>query len=517
MLERNIEKVLIIGGGTAGWLAACHLAKTLRSDSPQGVQVHLVQAKNIPTIGVGEGTVPAIRESLKYLGISETELIQKCDVAFKQSIKFVNWATNPQAKEQYYHHVFDYPNTYDFDLTPYWVMGKLGTKSYADCVSIQSHLCDRGLAPKTMLHKEYDGIASYAYHLDAAKFGDLLANHAIENLGVRKHEAEIVDVALAEDGHISHLITDEGLRLEADFFVDCSGFESAVFGKKMHVPLVDKSSILFADKALALQVPYQNERQELPSSTIATAVQAGWIWDIALPTRRGTGYVYSSSHISDDRAASEFANYLGDDKLQSDFRSINMKIGYRERFWVKNCAAIGLSQGFVEPLEATGLLMFDATARMLAELLPSNKALLPSAASQFNSILSDTWEAVVDFIKLHYCLSRRDDSDFWIDNRGHNSMSESLLAKLDAWQYRLPNRYDFTQTNSVFNLDNYLYVLFGMDFKSQLDAVGYRHKDDQTAVKMMVNNQAVADKIIPQLLPHREIIERINRHGLQTI
>lgn len=513
-----IKKIIVVGGGTAGWLAACHLAKKLRTNQTSGVDVHLVESKNIPTIGVGEGTVPALRETIKYLGISETEFIRSCEVSLKQSIKFVDWVHNPNSSNKdYYHHLFDYPNTDEFDVTPYWAMGELHPETYANSVSIQGFICDKGLGPKTMVHKEFDGVTNYAYHLDAVKFGELLAEHGVEKLGIQRHFSDIVDVEISESGDVSALLTLDGKCFEADFFVDCTGFNSLILGDKMNVPFVDKSHILFADKALAIQVPYAQENTDIPSFTVSTACDAGWIWDIGLPNRRGTGYVYSSSHTSSESAEKTFRSYLGDLVQGKEVRKIDMKIGYREKFWVKNCAAIGLSQGFVEPLEATGLLLFDSTSRMLAELIPANKAQLEPAANQFNLILSDTWAKVIDFIKLHYYLSKRNDSDFWIDNRREETVPSSLLDNIDKWKHRLPSRYDFTSTNSVFNLDNYLYVLFGMEFYSDISDIKYQFPDTEKAKLETLNNKRLAENIMKQLLPHRELLERIRKHGLHGI
>lgn len=518
MVLPEISKIIVVGGGAAGWLAACHLAKKLDSNHPNGVEVHLVESKNIPTIGVGEGTVPAMRQSIEYLGISETEFIQACDVSFKQSIKFVDWVYNPgSSKANYYHHPFDYPDTFKFDSTPYWVMGELGESSYADAVSVQAMICDKGLGPKTMLHPEFEGVTNYAYHLDAVKFGELLAQHAVEKLGVQRHFADIVDANVDAAGNIADVVGSEGEHYSADFFVDCTGFNGFLLGEKLGVPFVNKSDVLFVDKALAVQVPYPDDNADIPSSTISTACDAGWIWDIGLPSRRGTGYVYSSSHSSIEKAEADFRGYLGDKFKDLELRKIDMKIGYREKFWFGNCASIGLSQGFVEPLEATGLLLFDASSRMLAELIPSRKTALQSAAKQFNSVLADTWAKVIDFIKLHYVISKRTDAEFWVDNRASSSVPDSLLANLEKWRYRLPNQYDFTSTNSVFNLENYLYVLYGMDFDSDINDLKYRFSQTQRAQQFSREQQQLAENIMSELLPHRELLARINKYGLQRI
>lgn len=520
--EGAVKNVLVIGGGTAGWLSACHLAKRLQTNDPDGVKVTLVESPDIPTIGVGEGTVPAIRASLKHLGISESDFVRECDVTFKQSIKFVDWLHEPgKSRNNYYHHVFDYPAIADTDLTPYWLMGQAGDASFVDAVSVQGQVCDRGFGPKLMTHPEYEGATSYAYHLDAAKLARFLTKHATEKLGVQHILATVQDVRLSEGGEIETVETKEVGSLTADLFVDCTGFAALLIGGKLGSKFISKSDVLFVDHALAVQVPYMSPDTPIACHTIATAKEAGWIWDIGLSKRRGTGYVYSSSHTSHERAETAMRDYLretvGDKADVLECRRIPMQIGYREQFWVKNCVSIGLSQGFVEPLEATGLLVFDATARMLADLFPPTKATMPATAARFNDRVRFAWDRVIDFIKLHYCLSRRDDSDFWRDNRDAAIIPQSLKDNLTLWRYQPPSSYDFSSRLEIFNLENYLYVLYGMDFQTDMSPIAYRYRDVQQAKAEFEALQQMTEQITSQLLPHRELINRIKKYGLQRI
>lgn len=509
-----IKKVIIIGGGTAGWLTANHLAKKL--SVPGGVTVTLVESPNIPTIGVGEGTVPAMRDTLEYFGIDEGEFITRCDATFKQSIKFVNWVRDPaKYGEHYYHHLFDYPYINDFNSTPYW-LAKKNNLSFTDVVSAQGKLCDLALGPKKITDPQFKGQSAYAYHLDAAKFTQMLTEHGVNKLGVQHIKADIGEIALAPDGSIEHVKTEANLTITGDIFVDCTGFKSLLLGEKLGVKFIDKQHVLFADHALAIQVPYQVKNQDIASSTISTAQTAGWIWDIGLSERRGVGHVYSSSHTSHEQAEQDFRAYLGHEYDHIDVRKIKMQIGYREKFWHKNCVAIGLSQGFVEPLEATGLLVFDVTARMLADLFPAEKQVIPLAQKRFNERVQQTWERVIDFIKLHYCISKRDDSAFWRDNTCLSTIPDSLQDNLEYWRYQIPTNYDFHNKLSIFNLDNYLYVLYGMDFDTDINAQAFKfsqQNDYQHWLNQLGQHQ---QQIITQLPRHRELIEKIKRFGLQA-
>ncbi|AOS95524.1 Flavin-dependent tryptophan halogenase RebH [Microbulbifer aggregans] len=514
----HIQHVLVVGGGTAGWLTASHLAKKLRARSPGGVRVTLLESENIPTIGVGEGTVPAIRQTLQYLGISETDFIRECDATFKQSIKFVDWVDNPvPGQPSHYHHVFDYPDSSRGDLTPYWLKQAGPKPSFVDAVSVQGMVCERGLGPKNMTLPEFQGFTSYAYHLDAAKFARLLTRHAVEELGVHHLLGTVEQVKRSEDGDIAAVVTDRHGTLQADLFVDCTGFASLLLGQSLGVPFVDRRDTLFADYALAAQVPYGQYNEPIPSYTISTAQESGWIWDIGLPERRGTGYVYSSAHTDHERAETVFRHYLGATGENAEVRRISMKVGYRESFWERNCVAIGLSQGFVEPLEATGILVYDATAKMLADTFPANRQVMPAVAAQFNRHVHYAWERVIEFIKLHYCISRRSDSDFWLDNRAPESIPESLRDKLELWRYQPPSEYDFPSKLEIFNLPNYLYVLYGMGFFTSTEFIGNRFADGDAALSRFAEIEAGAGQLCAQLPAHRDLINKIKQFGLQKI
>ncbi len=520
--DRRIKEVLIVGGGTAGWLSACHLARSLKSNRPDGVKVTLVESANIPTIGVGEGTVPTIRQTLAHLGIRETDFIRECDVTFKQSIKFVDWVHDPASEgTNAYHHVFDYPERHMVDPTPYWLMGQAGDTSFVDAVSVQGKICEAGLGPKQMVHAEYDGLVNYAYHLDAAKFAAFLTKHATEKLGVRHVLANVTDVKLSEDGDIRAVQTDDAGELSADLFIDCTGFAALMIEQKLGVGFIPKDDVLFVDTALAAQVPYLSADAPIPSYTIATAKEAGWIWDIGLSARRGTGYVYSAKHTSHDRAEEVLREYLrasvGDLADEVTCRRIPMRIGYREKYWVKNCVAIGLSQGFVEPLEATGILVYDATARMLAEQFPPTRGAMDVIAARFNARVQQAWDRVIDFIKLHYCLSKREDSTFWLDNRREETIPESLRENLQVWRHQPPSPYDFSSKLSVFNLENYLYVLYGMGFETKMDAISYRYQDADVAQSVFRQMNAAAEQVMRELPKHRLLLDRVKEYGLSEI
>lgn len=518
-MSQSIKKVVIVGGGTAGWLAASHLGKSLNAANNPDIDITLVESDKIAPIGVGEGTVPAMRGTLKYFGISETEFFRRCDATFKQSIKFDGWLGNKtQNEEDSYHHIFDIASQSPTETSVYWQLASQQTKTrYTDSVSIQASLCDAMLAPKTITTPEFQGQASYAYHLDAHKFSDLLKENAIGKLGIKHLIDNVSEVSLAEDGDIAAVIGDRSGHIEADLFVDCSGFQSLLLGKALEVPFVDKSDILFVDHALTIQVPYDNDNTDIPPYTIATAQENGWTWDISLPQRRGIGYVYSSKYTSHERAREVLSEYLKGEHADIEPRLIPMKIGYRQEFWHKNCVAIGLSAGFVEPLEATGLLAFDSSSRNLAENFPATRQHMDIVAKDYNHKIQYVWDRVIDFVKLHYFLSGRRDTQFWIDNTNPNSAPEGLLNKLEHWRHSPPTESDFFSRYEMFNLDNYLYILNGMNFETDPAIYANRFGDQEHANKKSAAIHKRARQAVNELPKQRELIEKIKKYGLQTV
>ncbi len=524
-LNNKISRVVIVGGGTAGWLAANHLATKLKPNSDNGITITLIESPDIPTVGVGEGTVPSIRQTLREFNISETELIRYTNATFKQSIKFYDWTDTPAEnsnlkakRKNQYHHLFNYPQIQNFDLTSYWLSQKKKDRlSYAEIVSAQRMVADEGYAPKLITHPEYSGFCDYAYHIDASKFSELLKNNAINKLGVRHVLDNVDSVEIQDSGDIKSVLCRNSGVVEGDFFVDCSGFSSILLGKALNVPFVDKRHQLFVDHAVVAQVPYLTESSKIPCYTKSFAKKNGWIWDIGLSNRRGVGYVYSSHYTDHEHAETTLRNYLGVLGDSAKCRKIAMKIGYRKKFWQGNCVAIGLSQGFVEPLEATGLLTFDATSRMLANNFPVLKSDIGLLSKRFNHTVKYAWDRVIDFVKLHYFLSKRNDSEFWIDNRGLSSVPDSLLEKLELWKSRPPTSYDFFTKHEIFNLDNYLYVLYGMDFETKIDESHFLYDQSPQVDLFIRQSRKEAEQLCKQLIPHRALIEKIKKYGLQDI
>ncbi|MBD1582917.1 tryptophan halogenase family protein [Pseudoalteromonas sp. S16_S37] len=510
----DIKRVVIVGGGTAGWLAANHLGKAMLARSD--VSVTLIESSDVPPIGVGEGTVPDIRHTLSSFGISESEFIRECDATFKQSIKFVNWMDkHVHGDGNFFHHLFDVPHSAEAKvLTKRWLDNHSSDKHYGDYLSPQHQICELGLAPKDITTPQYQADLAYAYHLNAGKFAQLLAKNATQKFAVEHIDANVTEVNCNNDGMITSLKTDKFGQLQFDFYIDCSGFNSLLIDKTLNVPFKSVSDTLLVDKALVVQVPTEPD-DEIPPYTIATAHQAGWIWDIALSSRRGVGFVYSSKHMSDEDAVTKFDKYLGNKKNEVEYRQIPMKVGYREKFWHKNCVALGLAQGFLEPLEATSILLTDFCAKFLTQRFPTNVSQMEYLEQRFNQSMQYAWERVVDFIKLHYCISDRTDSAFWKENRENKSIPISLNKRLKLWEDFIPVKDDFFSQFEVFFLENFLFVLYGMNYKT---ATEEKCTMSDAEIKTHFDRRESYDKYLRNKLPkHRELIDKIKKYGLQTI
>ena len=514
-MTHPIKNIVIVGGGTAGWLAAGVIAARHQARMPGGFTVTLVESPTTPIVGVGEGTWPTLRATLSKIGVSETDFFRECDAAFKQGAKFARWTTG-EADDAYYHPLM-LPQAFSrLNLVPHWLQAGSGA-SFCDAVCPQGKICEDGLAPKTIATPEFEALANYAYHLDAGKFAPFLQRHCTAKLGVRHVLADVRRVELAEDGDIRAIETEQAGTIEGDLFVDCTGFRALLIGEALGVPFRDCSDVLFCDTALAVQVPGEDESSPIATHTISTAQSAGWIWDVGLPTRRGVGYVYSSSHTSDEAAERELRAYLGPAGERLTPRKIPIRAGHRETTWKRNCVAVGLAAGFLEPLESSAIVLIELSAKLIAEQLPANREVMDVVAKRFNATTEYRWGRIIDFLKLHYVLTQRTDSAFWRDNVLPESIPERLQELLLLWKYQAPWFHDeFDRVEEVFPAASYQYVLYGMGFRTEVDS-GALSAEARAAERAMRENAAHTDKLRAGLPRHRDLIRKIVEHGMQPV
>ncbi|MEM9840060.1 MAG: tryptophan halogenase family protein [Pseudomonadota bacterium] len=514
--DKPITSVVVVGGGTAGWLTASILAADHCASEPDGLRVTLVESETVPILGVGEGTWPSLRDTLRRIGISETTFIRRCNAAFKQGSRFNGWRDG-SAADSYFHPFEAPPSQDDADLLRLWQSA--GTDvPFADAVCHQPAVCRAGLAPKQAGTPEYAAVANYAYHLDAPAFAELLCEHATEKLGVRHILADVTGAERGENGDIARVTTAEHGPIAADLFIDCTGSRSLLVGDALCAPLTDVSDVLFNDRALACHVPYPDQEAPVASETHGTALSSGWVWDIGLQTRRGVGYVHASNFISEDDARRDLQGYLdrtapGQNLSADDARLIKFTSAYRETPWVKNCVAIGMSAGFVEPLEASAIVMIELAASMVSENLPPTRSAMQGTAKRFNARASYRWSRIVDFLKAHYILSERKEA-YWMAHRDQATWTDRLVELMERWKAVPPSREDFTQTQEIFPAASYAYVLYGMGFATAMPATT-RRRGQEALLRMHRDAINTKQRRFSEGLPgHRQLLNHIQNHGL---
>ena len=517
MIDKPIDSIVILGGGSAGWLTASLLA----AEHPS-VNITLIESPNIPTIGVGEGTWPSMRNTLKRIGIKELDFLHACDASFKQGSKFINWCQgqNEQGDNEHYYHPFMIPDGYIQTNLHYGWQKIAPELSYADFVNMQGHVCEAGLAPKQAQTPEYAAVTNYGYHLDAGKFAKLLQSHSTTKLKVNHLLDDVTEVINDDDGYITALQTKTHGQIYGDLFIDCSGSCGRLIEQHYHSQIIKQDHILFNNTALATQVPYSSENNDIASTTNSTAQSAGWIWDIGLSSRRGVGYTYSDKHISDKDAAQELKRYLiqsigeqNTDKLT--FRKLTFTPGYREKFWIKNCLAVGMASGFIEPLEASALALIELSISMLSEQLPQNREHMAIISTRYNERFTYRWQRVIEFLKLHYVLSKRRDSKYWQDNQLASSIPERLKELLTLWQYQPPSRYDLIQNEEIFPSASYQYILYGMGFKTHIGPEPSAMNNPNAGQYFYQANRKKIDQLLNGLPKNRELIDSLLNQQVQ--
>jgi len=505
------RRILIVGGGTAGWLTAAYLARHLALSERSHLEVTVLESPDIGPIGVGEGTFPTIRATLQFLGIDERRFIRETAATFKQGIRFVDWARRGES----FLHPFEAPfYTEGTSLVPYWLLQDEAARvPFAQAVTLQARVAAAQRAPKRGAEAAYAGPLNYAYHFDALKLARLLAGRARE-LGVQHVQATLSAVSRDERGAIAHVDTLQRGRFEADLYVDCTGFRAELIGDAPGAAFHSVRDVLFADRALACKLPVDADAT-LESCTIATAHEAGWTWEIGLNGARGVGCVYSSDHMTDERAAQVLRDYVGPGHADIATRRIPFAAGWRQKQWVRNCVAVGLSAGFLEPLEATGLVLIEAAVGMIAEMFPHGGP-IEAPARRFNELMNARFENIVNFLKLHYCVDRRDEP-FWRDNAQPGSLPERLAEFLEQWKYRPPGRYDFLLDTETFAFFNYQYILYGMGYRTDMRGARADFTQVEEAERLFAKIRRFGDRALAELPDHGALIRQINAPAGRTL
>ena len=516
------KRVLIVGGGSAGWTVAAYLNAALNTRDREDAKISLVESPDVPRISVGEATVPNIHRTLAVIGIDELEFMKAVDGTFKASIRFNNWLRN---NNKFYHHPFSrFGSGPKDDAGKRWLMSDRSVP-FMNTISAQPILCEMSLSAKPFEKVNLGIPVGYAFHMNALKYADYLRDFSTKR-GVTHFLEHVTEVKVKESGDISAVETKSGKRLEADLFIDCTGFSAMLSEKALGVKWVDFSQWLLCDRALVMPVPYDIHYPGLVRPhTMSTAVSSGWIWDIPLQNRRGVGYVHSSAYISEDAAEQELRSYEGAHANALDTRLIHFKVGMREKAWSRNCISIGLSGGFLEPLESTGLYLNELAAELLAEHFPFGDDMEPFAF-RFNRLMENSFCEILDFINMHYCLTRRTDTAFWREVARPERINDRLAAKLEFWRIKPPSISDFVDqvfpgqvdmsssagrppidTGRLWNHHSYEAILYGMDFLSDKCEQRYGVNRPRPAVHKMVLD--AVNNARDKLPPHDVWLKRV--------
>lgn len=470
--ERRIRKIVIVGGGTAGWLSAAYLNRALSVET----DITVVESSAARPIGVGEASLPTLRHTFDFLGMKEKDWMPACNATYKMAIRFDGWLEGNG--ERYYHSFVERSHGVEdslirpyerpffpevgqgFSLAHYWLKKKLAGEpvgQYADLCLSGPALCDANKSPR--LAERPDLSQPYAYHVDAGLVADYLKQLACSR-GVRHVLGHVDAVNKAQDGSVQSVTMRNGQTLQGDLFIDCSGFRSLLLGEALQEPLVSDSQALLCDSAVTISADNCPERRGIRPYTIATAQRSGWSWDVPLFHRNGTGYVYSSDFVEADEAEAELRAFLGPRAQSRDAQHIKMRVGKRRDVWVKNCVAVGLSGSFLEPLESTSIFMSEFQLAQLITFFP-DREFSPARRLAYNQVIQNVYEDMRDFIVLHYVLSKRRDTAFWRAATTQERISISLRERLELYNENLPVHEQLSIP--VFRNTSFTQVLAGMN------------------------------------------------------
>ncbi len=419
-MQQQIENVVIVGGGTAGWIAAAALSKFL----PKSIAITLIESEAIGTVGVGEATIPQIRRLNASLGLDEAEFVRETNGSFKLGIEFNNWG---HIGESYLHTFGDAGiNLSSLHFHQYWLKhvaeggeGSLWDYSLHHNVAYQNKFGQLDRVGKTSM----TGLA-YAFHFDAGLYARYLRRFAEAN-DVTRREGRIVDTQLAaETGHIASIQLENGDRISGDLFIDCSGFRGLLISDALGVGYRDWSKWLPCNKAVAVGC---DKTEPLLPYTKATAHEAGWQWRIPLQHRTGNGHVFCDGFTDDETATARLLENLDAAPL-GEPKVLHFTTGRREKFWDKNCVSLGLASGFLEPLESTSIHLIQSNISRLIELFPT-KAFDPSHETEYNRQVGHEYDLIRDFLIMHYHRTDREDSEFWRYCK-HMHVPETLQTKM---------------------------------------------------------------------------------------
>lgn len=447
--------ILILGGGTAGWMSALLLQRAF-----PGARISLIESSRVGTIGVGEGSTPALKSFFDAVGIAEEQWMSACAATFKSGIRFDAWSRR-SGFSSYFHPFytqFDRDHVRGLDFNAALRRSGHDVHAHPDAFCYSAYLAKRRLCPIPPANFPFE--VQYGYHFHSGRLAAFMKEVAIGR-GVVWRDCDIASVERDREGNVASLVSNAGEVYPADFFIDCSGFAALIARGALGVGFCSFDDTLFNDRAVTLATPRE---AVVSTQTRATALGGGWAWHIPQQDRVGNGYVYSSRHSSDDKAAHDLCQHLALCGKEGDLRVIRFATGRLDKVWTRNCLAVGLAQGFLEPLEATALALVQLTlARFIryCQTMPDPT----TAAARLNADVADAFDGVKDYIHTHYLTSDRDDTDYWRECRSNGGgASDRLKFVLETW-FRggaLREALHETGLGKHYKFNSWIYLLAGM-------------------------------------------------------
>ena len=443
-------------------------------------------------------------------GVSETEFFKTCNASFKLGVLFANWNhdkngnpinfVNPFSKSQ---------PVAGMDSGYFFLEHGAGDLVFSQTYSPAFELGEACKGPRPLGAKPFEALVGNAYHLDAGKFAGMLQRICTDR-GVRHVRENVVKVEQDERGYVTALELQESGREEVGLVIDCTGFRGVIINEVMKEPFISYSKHLANDRAMAVQIPHPDP-DKIPSLTRSYALGAGWVWRVPLYNRIGTGYVYSSAHRTDEQARDELVAHLGDTWNGVEPRVIPMRIGRNRNAWVKNVVAVGLSGGFIEPLESTAIHMIDTAVRWLTTYFPDDDYAEPLRL-RYNKLMGKLYDEIRDFIVLHYALGNRTDDQYWIDARTELELPDSLAENLELWRHALPGPYDL-DFDSFFSVGIYQNVLLGKRvYETDYAAPAMKRAQGlrpEPWAKYLQNVRSNIGKVVQQMPDHKTLLTEL--------
>ncbi|MCB1691829.1 MAG: tryptophan 7-halogenase [Pseudomonadales bacterium] len=499
---------VIVGGGSSGWMTAAFLTSVFENTPHKFV---LVESSEVPSIGVGEATVHSIRGFLAACKIEEGRFLLESAGTFKHGILFKDWNQVPEGAtigNQFFHSFEQYPQIAPEHMASHWINATLGgknTERYDRWSGVQSILAAGGKCPKTWQDTAYQAPVPYSYHLDANKFAHFLKEVATAR-GVQHHVKHILDIKQDDRGNITSLVLEGGESIDGDFFFDCTGFAS-VLSRKLGATFKDMRYLLSCDRAVTIRVPFADENHAPRPYTTATARDIGWTFEIDLQARQGIGLVYSSDHAGAEEAERAIRRDFPQIPDDAELNHLRMQVGRLDRAWNKNCLALGLAAGFIEPLESTGLYMVETALRLFVDYLDL-EVRETALSNRFNDIFNDLFDEAADFVFLHYYLSNRQDTPFWQDDRYNKQCPEQLRALLDLWEHKIPTDTDPTNQHLIFQSPSYAAILYGMGHLPKHVPQSVAHIPPEKSMEHLAQLQRIQKAAITSSPIHEEFLQK---------